>query len=177
MAAQKRTASAIPLNRASFPETAKKNLLPVRIREARSTDARRIAEYNRCLAEETERKQLDAPTVLAGVQALLDAPAHGRYYVADIDDELVGQLLLTYEWSDWRNGRFWWIQSVYVAPSHRRQGIFSALYGHVKTLANQDPSVCGLRLYVEAHNAGALETYRALGMSPTGYHVLEIELD
>lgn len=151
--------------------------MPIRIREARSTDANQIAEFNRRLAEETESKSLDPSTVLSGVQALLDAPEQGRYYVADADDELVGQLLLTYEWSDWRNGRFWWIQSVYVSARHRRRGVFSALYGHVEQLARLDPAVCGLRLYVEEHNASALETYRALGMSPTGYHVLEIELD
>ena len=147
------------------------------IRPATPADAKQIAEFNRRLAEESESKYLDAPTVLSGVQALLDAPEHGRYYVAYSDDALIGQLLLTYAWSDWRTGRFWWIQSVYVAPSHRRQGIFSALYGHVEELARQDPAVCGLRLYVEEHNADALETYRALGMSATGYHVLEIELD
>lgn len=151
--------------------------MPFAIRPATPADTERIAEFNRRLAEETEGKHLDAPTVLLGVQALLDAPDQGRYYVADSGDVLVGQLLLTYEWSDWRNGRFWWIQSVYVAPSHRRQGVFSALYGHVQELAREDPAVCGLRLYVEEHNADALDTYRALGMSPTGYHVLEIELD
>lgn len=147
------------------------------IRPARPADAKQIADFNRCLAEETESKLLDPRTVLSGVKALVDAPENGRYYVADSDDELIGQLLLTYEWSDWRNARFWWIQSVYVAPSHRRQGVFSALYGHVAQLARQDPAVCGLRLYVEEHNAAALETYRALGMSPAGYRVLEIELD
>lgn len=151
--------------------------MPVRIREARATDAKLIAEFNRRLAKETESKALEKSTVLSGVQALLDAPEQGRYYVAELGDELVGQLLLTYEWSDWRNGRFWWIQSVYVAANYRRQGVFTALYGHVEKLAREDPSVCGLRLYVEEHNAGALRTYRALGMSPTGYHVLEIELD
>ena len=151
--------------------------MPFAIRPATPADTERIAEFNRCLAEETESKHLDAPTVLSGVQALLDAPEHGRYFVVESGDALVGQLLLTYEWSDWRNGRFWWIQSVYVAPSHRRQGVFSALYRHVEALARQDPAVCGLRLYVEEHNADALDTYRALGMSPTGYHVLEIELD
>ena len=147
------------------------------IRSATPADAERIAAFNRHLAEETERKSLDAPTVLAGVLALLDAPENGQYFVAESGGDVVGQLLITYEWSDWRNGRFWWIQSVYVAASHRRQGIFSALYGHVAALANSDPAVCGLRLYVEESNARALETYRALDMRPTGYHVLEVEFD
>ena len=151
--------------------------MSVKIREARSTDAKQIAEFNRRLADETESKALDVSTVVSGVQTLLDAPEQGRYYVADLDGELIGQLLLTYEWSDWRNGRFWWIQSVYAEASYRRRGIFTALYGHVEQLARRDPDVCGLRLYVEEHNASALETYRALGMSLTGYHVLEIELD
>lgn len=147
------------------------------IRPATAADVERIAEFNRRLAEETEGKDLDTPTVRAGVRALLDAPEHGRYYIAESGDAPVGQLLITYEWSDWRNGRFWWIQSVYVAQSHRRQGVFSALYGYVAELAREDPAVCGLRLYVEEHNTHALDTYRALGLSPTGYQVLEIELD
>ena len=151
--------------------------MPVTIRHARATDAERIADFNARLAQESERKTLDAPTVRSGVQALLDAPEHGQYYVAESGSEMVGQLLITYEWSDWRNGQFWWIQSVYVVPEYRRRGIFSALYAHVTALARANPAVCGLRLYVEESNARALETYRSLGMDPAGYHVLEIEFD
>jgi GNAT superfamily N-acetyltransferase len=149
--------------------------LNISVRPAKAADAKLIAEYNCLLAEESESKRLDARTVAAGVTALLEAPENGRYYVAETGGRIVGQLLITYEWSDWRNGRFWWIQSVYVASAERRKGVFSALYRHVATLAKNDPRVCGLRLYVEEHNERALQTYGALGMSPAGYRVMEIE--
>lgn len=150
--------------------------MSVSIRVARAADASRIADFNRCLAEETESKLLDPQTVLEGVRTLIAAPVHGQYYVADIGSRVVGQLLITYEWSDWRNGRFWWIQSVYVSTEHRREGIFSKLFAHVSELARANPSVCGIRLYVEEHNAKALATYRALGLENPGYRVLEVEL-
>jgi len=150
--------------------------LTVSIRPATQADAGRIADFNRRLAEESEGKRLDRQTVLAGGKALLDRPAHGQYYVADNGAEVVGQLLITYEWSDWRNAQFWWIQSVYVASQFRRQGVFSKLYAHVAELARSNPGVCGLRLYVEEHNTRALATYRALGLSSPGYRVMEIEL-
>ena len=146
------------------------------IRTAEPADAEIIAEFNRRLAEETESKLLDEQTLLAGVKALIAEPKHGQYYVADEDNAVVGQLLITYEWSDWRNGQFWWIQSVYIAPDYRRSGIFRSLYAHVTELARSHRGVCGLRLYVERDNAAALHTYSALGMERTDYHVMEIEL-
>jgi len=148
----------------------------IQVRGSESTDAGRITEFNRCLAEETESKHLDEQTLLAGVQALIGNPKHGQYYLAELEGEIVGQLLITFEWSDWRNGLFWWIQSVYVAPAHRRLGVFRTLYAHVKQLAEDQPEVCGLRLYVEQDNAAALRTYSMLGMKHTGYHVMEMEL-
>jgi ribosomal protein S18 acetylase RimI-like enzyme len=151
--------------------------LAVTIRPATSSDASRIAEFNCRLAEESEGKTLDGPTVLAGVGVLLDTPGHGRYFVAENGSEIVGQLLITFEWSDWRNGQFWWLQSVYVVPSYRRQGIFSMLYSHVASLAEQDPSVCGLRLYVDERNERALDAYRSLGLDYAGYRVMERKLD
>jgi RimJ/RimL family protein N-acetyltransferase len=147
------------------------------VRLARPADAERIAEFNRCLAEESESKRLAAEVVLAGVRALFAHPQHGRYYVAERGGEIVGQLLVTFEWSDWRNGLFWWIQSVYVAPSDRRSGVFSTIYKHVARLAQQDPSVCGLRLYVEDENVRAQRAYAALGMSHAGYRVMETEFE
>ncbi len=134
-----------------------------------------ITEFNCRLAEESENKQLDQDTVIAGVTALLDSADRGRYYVAEIDSEVIGQLLITYEWSDWRNGLFWWIQSVYVAPSYRRSGVFSSLYKTVSDLARDDPAVCGLRLYVEEENERAQSTYASLGMSRTRYEVMELD--
>ena len=145
----------------------------LRIREARPDDAATIAAYNAAMAEETEGKTLDPACVGPGVQALFDDPSRGRYWVADVDGVTVGQLMVTYEWSDWRNGMIWWIQSVYVQPERRRQGIFSALYRHVESLASAAPGVIGLRLYVEDNNVRAQQTYQALGMVKPGYLVME----
>ena len=147
------------------------------IREARPSDAEIIADYNSRLATESEGKRLDEETVAAGVCALIEQPQNGRYYVAERNGRLVGQLLITYEWSDWRNGLFWWIQSVYVESSNRRSGVFSNLYRHVVQLAENDPGVCGIRLYVEEENARAQRTYDALGMRNTGYQVMEVEFE
>ena len=149
--------------------------MTVKIREAGLDDAAVIADYNARLAQESEDKHLDPETVLAGVLALLEQPQKGRYFVAERDGDVVGQLLITYEWSDWRNGLFWWIQSVYVSETHRRAGIFSDLYRHVSGLASNDTNVCGIRLYVEEENTRAQSTYSSLGMNDTGYQVMEVE--
>ena len=133
------------------------------IREAQRGDAAIIAKYNAAMARETEGKTLDPACVGPGVQALFDDPSLGRYWVGEVDEQIVGQLMVTYEWSDWRNGMIWWIQSVYVHPEWRRKGVFSALYRHVESLASDAPGVIGLRLYVEDNNARAQQTYEALG--------------
>jgi GNAT superfamily N-acetyltransferase len=147
----------------------------VAVRAANSTDRSIITEFNCRLAIETEGKQLDRETVSAGVTSLLDSAKHGQYFVAEVDGSVVGQLLITYEWSDWRNGLFWWIQSVYVIAEHRRTGVFSNLYQTVSELARRDPAVCGLRLYVEEANDHARDTYLSRGMSRTGYEVMEVD--
>ena len=147
------------------------------IREARPGDAEIIAAYNVRLARESEARELSQDTVLAGVRALIDSPENGRYFVAEQDGEVLGQLLITFEWSDWRNGLFWWIQSVYVSATHRREGVFSRLYEHVAGLAAHEDGVCGIRLYVEEDNTRAHSTYRSLGMSNTGYQVMEVEFE
>ena len=125
------------------------------------------------MAEETEGKQLDPEVVGRGVQAVLEQPARGRYLVALRDATVVGALMLTYEWSDWRCGDWWWIQSVYVTPPARRSGVFSALYRHVLAEAEARGDVCGLRLYVENDNTRAQQTYAALGMRDAAYRVME----
>jgi GNAT superfamily N-acetyltransferase len=130
-------------------------------------------EFNRLLALESEHKVLDPAILEAGVAAVLADPGRGRYFVAEGEGGMMGQLMLTTEWSDWRNGWFWWIQSVYVCAEARRQGVFRALYEHVEGLARQDASVVGLRLYVEEENLHAQETYLRLGMERTGYLLLE----
>ncbi len=147
----------------------------ITIRDAVLEDAPTIVDFNRRLAWETEQKRLDDATLTAGVDAALRHPEYARYFVAEASDSgaaaIVGQLMITYEWSDWRNGLFWWIQSVYVRAEFRKQGVFSRLYEHVERLARAAPDACGLRLYVEHANDAALATYRKLGMVPSG-HVL-----
>ncbi len=144
-------------------------------RAATAGDLDFIAQGNAAMALETEHKLLDPATVHAGVRAAFDDPARGRYFVAEIDGKVVGQLMITFEWSDWRNGVFWWIQSVYVEPPARRLGVFRALYGHVEGLARRTPGVCGLRLYVERDNIQAQRTYLGCGMVDAGYVVMETD--
>jgi ribosomal protein S18 acetylase RimI-like enzyme len=145
----------------------------MRIRLARPGDARAIAAFNAAMALETEGKRLFAEVIGAGVRALLRRPKAGFYLLAETKAEIAGVLMITTEWSDWRNGAFWWIQSVYVRPEFRRQGVYRRLYRHVQGLAKKDRRVCGFRLYVERENRRAQATYRALGMEKTRYLVFE----
>jgi ribosomal protein S18 acetylase RimI-like enzyme len=148
----------------------------LRIRDARPADLEFLARGNEAMARETEHKVLDPSTVRRGVAAVLQNPAHGRYFVAeDATGAAVGQLMVTYEWSDWRNGQFWWFQSVYVLPEARRKGVFQAMYAHVDTLVRSTPGVCGLRLYVEADNVKAQRTYERCGMRDASYRVMEVD--
>jgi ribosomal protein S18 acetylase RimI-like enzyme len=145
----------------------------MRIRVATPDDAATLVEFNAAMARETERKELLPEVIGAGVRSLLANPASGFYVLAEEDGQVVGSLMITKEWSDWRNGNFWWIQSVYVRPEARRQGVYRSLYRHVQALAAADPGVCGFRLYVDRDNAAAQGTYGALGMKPTRYLVFE----
>ncbi|HUG92661.1 MAG TPA: GNAT family N-acetyltransferase, partial [Planctomycetaceae bacterium] len=122
------------------------------VRLATAADRDTIAEFNCRLAEESEETSLDPETVREGVAALLADPAKGRYFVACAGGRIVGQLMHTWEWSDWRNGQIWWLQSVYVHPDYRRRGVFRRLFEHVLREAESDPGVVGLRLYVENGN-------------------------
>lgn len=149
----------------------------LRIRAADAADRDWLGDCAIAMALETEHKQLDPATVRAGVAAGLADAAKARYFVAvDAAGQAVGTLMFTHEWSDWRNGDWWWIQSVYVLPAQRRQGVFAALYRHVATLARQTAGVVGLRLYVERDNRGAQRSYAALGMDDAGYLVFEAVL-
>jgi ribosomal protein S18 acetylase RimI-like enzyme len=144
------------------------------IRLAQAADAALLASWARTMAMETEHKHLDADTVLKGVQAGISDAKRARYFIAMSGDMPAGTLMLTTEWSDWRNGDWWWIQSVYVHPDFRRQGVFQSLYQHVKVLAETAPNVCGLRLYVEHENKNAQRTYEKLGMQHAGYRMMEV---
>jgi GNAT superfamily N-acetyltransferase len=141
------------------------------IRRARPEDRAVLAAHNRAMAWETESKRLEATTVEAGVAAVLAEPTRGFYLVAERAGRVIGQLMVTFEWSDWRNADFWWIQSVYVAPEARRQGIFATLYRHLEAEARRGGRVCGLRLYTEHSNTSAHATYEALGMRPAHYRM------
>jgi len=143
------------------------------IRPALVSDWRVIADFNSRLAWETEGLRLNPDTIANGVQSLLSQPQHGRYFVACIAEHVVGQVMHTREWSDWRNGEIWWLQSVYVRSDFRQRGIFRALFNHLLELAHASPDVVGLRLYVEQHNTRAQEAYQTLGLKQAGYTVME----
>jgi GNAT superfamily N-acetyltransferase len=147
------------------------------IRQADLSDASVIAEFNLRLAEETEELQLDPDCVSKGVAAILADPSKGLYYVALVEREVVGQVMITYEWSDWRNGNLWWLQSVYVRKEFRRKGIFRALFKHLQELASSRGDVRGLRLYMHSENGRARNSYQQLGMKPTQYEVFEMEFN
>ena len=144
----------------------------MRIRLATLADAAVLLEFNAAMALETEGKDLLPEVIDAGVRGLLDNPVAGFYVLAETE-RVIAALMITKEWSDWRNGSFWWIQSVYVRPEARRQGVYRRLYRHVQEMAAKDPQVCGFRLYVERENRAAQATYAALGMKETRYLVFE----
>lgn len=144
------------------------------LREASPLDRDFIVRGNTEMALETEGVELDPALVGPGTLAVLQDRSLGRYFIAESGGKPLGQLMLTYEWSDWRNGVFWWIQSVYVEPAHRGKGVFSALYRHVSALAEASREVCGLRLYVDRDNTRARNVYAGLGMHSTHYDVMEI---
>ena len=143
------------------------------LRPAHAGDVPRLRDWAVAMALETEHKALDPHTVEKGIRAVLEEPRRGAYFIAHRGEAVAGTLMLTYEWSDWRNGDWWWIQSVYVAPPHRRQGVYAALHAHVLAGACANPAVCGLRLYVERDNATAQRTYESLGMVDAGYRMYE----
>ncbi|MCP4218565.1 MAG: GNAT family N-acetyltransferase [bacterium] len=146
----------------------------MKIRKAELRDAATIVDFNRKMAMETENKELDETRVIHGVKSMLKDPHKGFFLVAESHGEIVGQLMVTNEWSDWRDKYFLWIQSVYVAEESRRKGVFSALFNHLKALASYRKDVAGLRLYVKENNATAKETYRMLGMCKSGYDMYEV---
>jgi GNAT superfamily N-acetyltransferase len=147
--------------------------MSIHVRRATIADAALVVEFNRLLALESEGKTLDLDLLRPGVQKGLADDNKGRYYFALLDEQIVGQLGVTYEWSDWRNGWFWWVQSVYVRPEARRRGVFRALFEHIHQAAQDDSEVIGIRLYVERDNTSAHGTYQAMGMDWTSYQVME----
>jgi len=145
----------------------------MKIRYARLEDATKLAEFNIKMALETEAIELIPEVIGAGVKTMINNPQRGFYLVAEDDSGIQASLMITTEWSDWRNGLFWWIQSVYVNPSYRRQGVYRKLYQKVKELAGAEPDICGFRLYVEHDNTIAQKVYRSLNMNETSYKLFE----
>jgi len=147
------------------------------IRPATVHDVQAILEFNAAMALETEQRRLNLDRLRKGTLALLSQPQHGFYIVAETSvgtiRTSVGQLMITFEWSDWRNGVFWWVQSVYVKPEWRRRGVYRAMHEHIASRAKMDPQVCGIRLYVEHQNHNAQTVYRRVGLSPSVYTVYE----
>jgi ribosomal protein S18 acetylase RimI-like enzyme len=145
---------------------------PCLIRPANPSDAATIADFNARMAIETEGVTLPPEVVGPGVRAALADAAKAIYFVAEVDGRVGGQLMITHEWSDWRNGDIWWVQSVYVHPDFRRRGLFRALYEHARQAAKEAAAV-GIRLYVEENNVNAQAVYKQLGMLLTHYKVME----
>ena len=149
----------------------------ISIRKAGFEDIEKIADYNVQMAKETEDKTLDRTVVIKGVKAVVEDPHKGFYLVAEKKDngkDVVGQLMITFEWSDWRNKCFWWIQSVFVDRRYRNQKIFTSLYEEIKRLIKSREDICGLKLYVKEHNESAKKVYEALGMNRTSYEIFEM---
>ncbi len=145
----------------------------VTIRRALPADAETIVSFNQKMAVETEGRKLPDEIISAGVKQVFSDTSLGFYLVAEFEKEIAGCLMVTYEWSDWRNGLFWWIQSVYVPPEFRRRGVYRAMYQFIRDEAATRTEVCGFRLYVEKENETAMKTYRALGMEETPYRLFE----
>lgn len=150
--------------------------MTLHIRPARAEDADLLARWAQAMALETENKILPDADVRPGIARGIADPTLARYFVAERDGVPAGTLMFTFEWSDWRNGLWWWIQSVYVPPEFRRQGIYRALYAYVRALAQADAGVCGIRLYVEKDNRNARSTYEALGMQDAHYRIYEQDI-
>jgi ribosomal protein S18 acetylase RimI-like enzyme len=143
------------------------------IRLAQKNDAPALVEFNQAMALETEGKRLDSEILKSGVEAVFEDSKKGFYVVAEYENEIIGGLMVTFEWSDWRNNWFWWIQSVYILPDARGRGIYRLLYEFVKRKAEESGNVCGFRLYVEKENARAQKVYEKLGMEQPHYLMYE----
>ncbi len=147
----------------------------ITIRTATVADVETVAGNNAATAAETESRRLDPETLRTGVACVLSDPTRGVYYLAEIDGRVVGQLLITKEWSDWRDGWFWWIQSVFVTPEARRTGVYRVLHEHVVAEARRAGNVCGIRLYTEQGNTPAHQVYERMGMKRSAYVMYEAD--
>jgi len=149
----------------------------IHVRQARPQDIDILVGFSAAMAQETENRKLDLVRLRKGTRALLNASKRGFFIVAELHEagrrKPIGQLMITFEWSDWRNGTFWWVQSVYVDPAWRRRGVYRSMHRHIVEKAKADPAVCGVRLYVEQDNHTAQNVYQRVGLAPSGYRVYE----
>lgn len=143
------------------------------VRKATLNDLKYLVEFNMNSAIETENTELSPSVVEQGIKKVLDGEVQGKYFVCEIDGKVVGQMMILFEWSDWRNGEFIWIQSVYVHKDYRKQGVFKALYENVKSILDSDSKYVGLRLYVEKNNNRAKKAYESIGMYENQYDMYE----
>ncbi len=144
-----------------------------KIKKAQLIDWQTIANFQVLMAKETEDIDLDWKTVSKGVKAIFDNPGLGQYFLAESNGKIVASLMTTFEWSDWRNGMVWWLQSVFILPEFRRMGVFRKMYDYVQQQVLQNESVSGIRLYVDTSNHGARKTYKAVGMDGEHYQLFE----
>lgn len=146
----------------------------ITIRLARRSDIPLLSEFQSRLAQETENVLLDKNIVELGMEAMFDDPSKGQYFIAEHDGEIAGCHSITYEWSDWRNGMVWWLQSVYVVEKYRKFGIFRAMFNNLQNMIASDPNIRGLRLYVDKSNTRAEKVYESMGMNGDHYSVFEL---
>jgi ribosomal protein S18 acetylase RimI-like enzyme len=151
------------------------NEIKITIRRSTPNDIQTIVNFNMEIARETENINLSHQKLTDGVIALFEDDKKGFYIVAECDGSVVGQTMITYEWSDWRNSIFWWIQSVYVLPDYRKIGVFRSIFEQIKSMATQS-NVCGLRLYVVKDNTIAKKAYQSLGMNESHYDLYEMTI-
>ncbi len=144
-----------------------------KIRRATIEDISTIVEFNEAMALETEEKILDRSILNSGVKAVFQDPKHGFYIICELDQTVRASLMITYEWSDWRNGMYMWIQSVFVQKEYRQQGLYKLMYDYVKTLVEKDSNFAGVRLYVDEKNLNAQKVYTKLGMEKSNYQLFE----
>lgn len=147
--------------------------MKITVRDAKSEDHKVITDFQMEMAMETEALKLDRDILSAGVSSVLRDSLKARYFIAQTESEAVGMLMITFEWSDWRNGWVWWIQSVYTKPGFRKMGIYRLLYDHIRNLVNSSDNIRGLRLYVDKRNVPAQRVYESLGMNGDHYTTYE----
>lgn len=150
-------------------------MVQISIREGSISDTPTISRFQQQMALETESKILKESTIRKGVESVLKCPNKGFYIIAETDSQIIGSLLVTFEWSDWRNGWFFWIQSVFVDAKYRRQGVYRVMHSEVIRRTKASGNCCGIRLYVEKDNKNAQKVYKTLGMHETDYYLYEEE--